>query len=225
MVSKALMGVWVVLDVSLLAAGVLTLALSIVWRAPNILVNMAFPSAYLDAGTILGIALLTTFFISIGAIIQRNGVTIGLVLLNYALLVDAIGILVMGTIIWFSTLQERAHFHQWWVAASPALRITLQDKFLCCGYFSGTDFAEVGGSFCQSQDFISGLAPDVSSNFCVTPITNFADITLNNVFSTIYGFMAIVLCLLLASLCVITKRQEGERFKKIDAKRGGKGFV
>jgi len=57
--------------------------------------------------------------------------------------------------------------------------------------------------------------------------------------------MAIVLCLLLASLCVIKKvwiarylllwcssrlnllpqRQEDERFKKIDAKRGGRGFV
>jgi len=220
MVSKALMGVWVVLDIFLLAAGVIALALSIVWRAPNILINIALPSAYLNAGTVLGVALLTTFTISIGAIIQRNRVTVGLVLLNYALLVDAIGILVIGTIIWFSTLQERAHFHKWWVNTSPSLRITLQDKFLCCGYFSGTDFAEVGGSFCQSQDFISGLAPDVFSNFCVTPITNFTDMTLNNVFSTIYGFMAIVLCLLLASLCVITKRQEAERFKKIDAKRG-----
>lgn len=56
--------------------------------------------------------------------------------------------------------------------------------------------------------------------------------------------MAIALALLLASLCVIKKvciitlpvilyrlttlvkqRQEDERFKKIDAKRGGRGFV
>jgi len=223
MVSKTLMGVWVALDILLLAAGVLTLALSIVWRAPNILINMVLSSADLKAGTILGVALLTTFIISIGAIIQRNHVTIGLVLLNYALLVDAISILVIGTFIWFSTLQERANFHQFWVDASPALRIALQDKFNCCGYFNGTDLAEVGGSFCQSVDFISGLTS--SSNFCVLPITNFADMTLNNVFSTIYGFMAIVLCLLLASLCVIKKRQEAERFKKIDAKRGGRGFV
>jgi hypothetical protein len=59
--------------------------------------------------------------------------------------------------------------------------------------------------------------------------------------------MAIIICLLLASLCIIKKvrsytiplfnisfndyhpshqqRQEDERFKKIDAKRGGRGFV
>jgi hypothetical protein len=76
----------------------------------------------------LGVALLITFIISIGAIIQRNHITIGLVLLNYALLVDAIGILVIGTTIWFSTLQERAHFHKWWLDASPAIRIAIQDE-------------------------------------------------------------------------------------------------
>ena len=39
------MSVWVALDILLLAAGVLTLALSIVWRAPNILINMVLSSA------------------------------------------------------------------------------------------------------------------------------------------------------------------------------------
>ena len=68
-----------------------------------------------------------TFIISIGAIIQQDHVTIGLVLLNYALLVDAIGILVIGTFIWFSTLQERAEFHNFWVGTSPATKIALQD--------------------------------------------------------------------------------------------------
>jgi hypothetical protein len=45
MVSKALIGVWVALDVLLLAAGVVALILSIVWRAPNILMNMVLSSA------------------------------------------------------------------------------------------------------------------------------------------------------------------------------------
>ena len=51
MVSKALMGVWVALDILLLAACVLTLALTVVWRAPNILINMVLSSAALN-GTI-----------------------------------------------------------------------------------------------------------------------------------------------------------------------------
>lgn len=54
MVSKTLMGAWVALDILLLAASVLTLALSIVWRAPNILMNMVLSTADLT-GTILSL--------------------------------------------------------------------------------------------------------------------------------------------------------------------------
>lgn len=60
--------------------------------------------------------------------------------------------------------------------------------------------------------------------------------------SQVYSFMGVILCLLLATLCVIKRvssycaqllipvinclqRQEEERFKKIDEKRGGRGFV
>jgi len=225
MVSTKLMAVWSFLDFCLLACGVLAVVLASVWRAPNILMNMVLSNADLTAGTILGVALLVTFVISIGAIVQKNHVTVGLVLLNYALLVDAIGIVVIGTFVWFFTLQERANFHKLWAEATPLVRTTLQDQFKCCGYFNGTDTVEIGGTFCVSQAFVNTLAANQTSNFCVTPVTSFADETLNNVFTTVYGFMAVVLCLLLASLCVIKKRQEDERFKRIDAKRGGRGFV
>jgi len=225
MVSRKLIGVWAALDFLLLAAGAVCLALSLVWRADNTLLNIVLTPAYLTTGMILGIALLVTFAVSIGAIIQRNHVTLGLVILNYTLLIDAIGIVVIGTFIWFFTLQERNNFHVRWQEIGRDTRIKLQDQLKCCGYFDGNDLAEIGGNFCQSQEFVAGLNTSIPTNFCVQPITDYADTTLNNVFTTIYGFMAIVLCLLLASLCVIKKRQEDERFRKIDAKRGGRGFV
>jgi len=71
----------------------------------------------------------------------------------------------------------------------------------------------------------NNAAAIAANSFCVTPITQFADMTLNNTFSTVYGFMAIVIGLFLATTCVIKKRQEYHRFEKIDAKRGGQGFV
>jgi hypothetical protein len=225
MVSRKLMGFWVVFDIALLAAGAIALAFSIVWRRPNILMNFTISDADLTAGTVLGVALLVTFVISVAAIIQRNHVTIGLVILNYVLVADVFAIGIIGSFIWFYTLRERNNFHIAWAAATPATRLFLQDHFKCCGYFNGTDLPEVGGAFCTSQDFINNLNATVTSNFCVTAVTGFADYTLNNIFTSIYGFMAIVLSLLLASLCVIKKRNEDERFKKIDAKRGGRGFV
>jgi len=220
MVSKKLLGAWVLFDFFLLAAGILSLVLSIVWRAPNLLLNLTFSSADLNSGTFLGVLFLVTFMISIAAIVQRNHVTMGLVILNWVLLINGIAVLVIGTYIWTYTLHERNNYHAVFGRQSDAIKIEIQDTLKCCGYFSATDEVALGGTFCPTA-----AAAAAANSFCVTPITKFADMTLNNVFSTIYGFMAIVIGLFLATMCVIKKRQEIERFKKIDAKRGGKGFV
>lgn len=222
MVSKGLMGAWAFIDFLLLAAGGMSIALSIVWRAPSILMNMALSPEFLTAGMVLGIALCTTFVVSIGAVVQRNHITVGFVILNWFLIVDAIVIVVVGSIIWFFSLRQRNEFHVKWTALSANDRITLQNQFQCCGYFDASDTQP--GGFCSSPTFVASL-PNVTTSFCVTPITAFTDYALENTFTTIYGFMAVVLSLLVASLCVIKKRQEEERFKKIDAKRGGRGFV
>jgi len=218
------MGVWAFLDVCLLAAGAVTIAMSIVWRSPNLLLNMVISDAYLNSGLVLGIALIVTFAISIGAVVQRNHITIGLVILNWTLILDALGIVVIGTFVWFMTLRERDNFHQVFAAQTPQGRIAIQDKLKCCGYYNSSDLAEIGGSFCVDDNFIKNTN-NATQNFCVNPITAYADNALMNVFTTIYGFMAVIICLFLASLCVINKRLEDERFKKIDAKRGGRGFV
>jgi len=220
MVSRRLMVVWTFLDLCLLAAGAVSIALSVVWRAHNVLMNMVFSPTTLTAGLVFGIFLLVTVVISIGAIVQPNYITLGLVILNWALIVDTIIIVFIGSWIWFFTLHERNNFHALFLKLSVADRIILQDQLKCCGYFNAQDAAEIGGTFCADPTFVA-----TTGSFCVTPITAFADNSLNNTFTTFYGFAAIVISLFLASLCVINKRAESERFKKIDAKRGGKGFV
>jgi len=224
MVSRKLMAVWAAVDICLMAAGIVCIVMSTLWRAPNVLLNMVFSKADLTAGLVLGIMFLATFVFSIGAIVQANHVIIGLIMLNWTLVGDAIAILCIGTFLWFYTLGEENNFHQIFSQLSAADRIFVQDKFSCCGYFNSTDLAEVGGTFCQNTTFIQ-VTNNATGNFCVVPITNFADYSLHNVFTTIYGFMAVVIVFFLATLCVIQMRNEDERFKKIDAKRGGKGFV
>lgn len=98
------------------------------WCAAVYCLSVLFLTTHRLAGTALGIALLITFAVSICAIVQRNHVTIGLVILNYTLLIDAIGIIIIGTFVWFYTLQERANFHVLWAKASPETRIILQDQ-------------------------------------------------------------------------------------------------
>jgi hypothetical protein len=229
MVSKKLMGFWALFDVCLLAAGVVSVVFSIVYRKQDILLNLAISKADLTAALVLGIMLLFTFVFSVGAIVQKNHVTIGLVILNYILIADAIAVLCIGSFVWFYTLRQRNNFHPLYLALPESSRAFIQDKFSCCGYFNGSDGAVIS-KFCTSSQiaFTNALDPsDVhnSDAFCVSGVTDFTDYTLNQVFSSCYGFMPIVLGLLLFTLCVINMRKEEERFKKIDAKRGGRGFV
>lgn len=225
MPSKGLMAFWSLLDFLLLAAGGLSIALSIVWRKPDVLMNLALSNEFLTGGLVVGIALCLTFIVSLGAVVQRNHITMGFVILNWLLLVDCIVVIVVGTMIWFFSLRQRSGISAKWNALSTADKITLQDQLKCCGFFNGTDNVAIGGTFCSSQDAVNKLAANVTTNFCVSPVVTFTDYTLENVFTTIYGYMAVVLGLLVASLCIIKQRQEEERFKKIDAKRGGRGFV
>ncbi|TFY65465.1 hypothetical protein EVG20_g5582 [Dentipellis fragilis] len=225
MPSKYLNGAYAFFTFCLLAAGIISIVFSFVWRKTDLMINIVFSNADLTAGLVLGIFLLVSVFLAVGGIIQRNHVTIGLVILNWVLIGDSLGIVVIGTFVWYYTLQERNEFHGIWFNLQPSQRINIQDKYSCCGYFNATDGPEFGGKFCQSADFANSLNSTVLSNFCVTPITSFADKSLNDVFTSVYGFMAVVICLFLTSLCVIKVRQEAERFKVIDAKRGGGGFV
>lgn len=72
--------------------------------------------------------LLTTFVISIGAIVQRNHVVVGLEILNWTLIADAIAVVVVGTYIWFFTLQERNNYFKIFNAVSADVRVQIQDK-------------------------------------------------------------------------------------------------
>ncbi|KAH7889947.1 hypothetical protein F5I97DRAFT_1848835 [Phlebopus sp. FC_14] len=218
MLPKSLIAAWAFFDLCLMAAGVISLVLSFVWRRPDLLLNLTFSTTDLTGGTVLGIVLLSTFAFSLISIIQRG--TKPLIMLNWALLVDGIAILIVGTYVWVYTLHERNNYHVVFGRQSDTTKIMIQDTLMCCGYFNATDEIAFGGNVCPNQTAAMSL-----NNFCVTPITKFADTTLNNVFSTVYGFMAIVIGLFLATMCVIKKRQETARFERIDAKRGGRGFV
>jgi len=218
MVSRKLLGAYAFASFCMLAAGVISIAFSIVWRAPNVIRNVVIDSSDLTIGIVIGVAYLVTFIVSVGAVIQPVHVTIGLVILNWTLLADAIITLIVGSIIWFFTLRERNAFSKVFDNATPTVRQGIQDALQCCGYFNTTDNL-------VQQGFCSDPTKSISATPCVGPLTTSADFTLNNIFSSIYGFMAVIIALFFASMCVIKVRQEEERFRRIDEKRGGRGFV
>jgi len=223
MPSKQLMGTWIFLDFCLLVSGLISLIVSIVFQSKDLIRNIIISPQDLLAGMILGIMLIITFLFSIPAIIQRNHVVIGLHILKWLLFLDGVAIFAVGSFVWFYTLTMRAGYHEVVSKLPNATIEAMQNTLQCCGYFNSSDLVVIGG-FCVNETFVTTTINN-TQNFCVTPLTAASDFTLNNIFTSVYGFMAVVIGLGLATMCVINKRLEEERFKRIDAKRGGSGFV
>jgi len=212
------MGFWAFFDICVLASGILAVIFSIVWHSPNNTLRMLVVTDMdMTAGLAIGISMLITFVFSIGAIVQPNHVTRPLALLNWLLILDTLGVVIVGTMVWWATLQERKNFAMAFDAASNQTRLIIQNQLQCCGYWLNNETNTIVNSgFC---------AANTNATPCVGPVTAFADNTLNDIFTSIYGFAAGIIGLFLSTVCVIKKRHEVERFKKIDAKRGGRGFV
>jgi len=208
--------VWGVLDFLMLAAGGALIAFSILFKAPDAIRNLVLTSSDLNFGLALGIIYVVTFAISVGAIIQQNHVTIGLAILNWVLIINTIITVVFGSTLWFMTLQEHVNYSNVWSTTTPQARIAVQEKLQCCGFANNTLVEATG--FCANP-------ANALNNGCSTPFVNISDTMMMDVFTTVYSFTAILVMLFVATLCVIKKRQEQERFKRIDAKRGGRGFV
>jgi len=216
MPSKQLMAVWGLLDFLLLASGGGIIAVSIILRAPDALRNLILTDFDLNFGLVVGILYVATFVISVGAIIQQNHVTIGLAILNWILIANTVVTVIFGANLWFMTLQENENFGNVWNNTTPERRIGVQDLLKCCGFANNTAIEAEG--FCAD--------PEVTlNNGCEVRFVSFADNMLMDGFTTVYGFTAILVMLFVATMCVIKKRQEQERFRRIDAKRGGRGFV
>lgn len=216
MPSKSLMLVWGVLDFLMLAAGGALIAFSVVFRAPDAIRNLVLNPPDLDFALALGIIYVVTFAVSIGAVIQRNHITIGLAILNWVLIINTTITVVYGSTLWFMTLQEHANYANVWNATTPAARIAVQEKLHCCGFANNT--AVEASGFCANPT-------NALDNGCSVPFVNISDTMLMDAFTTVYSFTAILVMLFVATMCVIKKRQEQERFRRIDAKRGGRGFV
>jgi len=208
--------VWGVLDFLLLAAGGALIAFSILLKAPDAIRNLVLTPADLNFGLALGIIYVVTFAVSIGAVIQQNHVTIGLAILNWVLMLNTVITVVFGSTLWYMTLQEHVNFANVWNATTPQARIAVQERLHCCGFANNTAVEATG--FCA-------VPSNALNNGCSIPFVNISDTMLMDTFTTVYSFTAILVMLFVATLCVIKKRQEQERFRRIDAKRGGRGFV
>lgn len=218
-----------IFDFLLLGAGIFSIIFSQIWKTggqEHTLRHLVINDKDLTAGIVLGVIYIISWLISIPAFIsskRRSGRKANTTLLasfNWTLVLAALVTLVIGLVIWFFTLRERSEFLKVWNEQSVETQVYLQDTLQCCGYFNATS----AGFFnpAAATGFCANVA-NVTANPCVTPITSYADFTLNNIFSSIFGFMCVVVALFLTSVCVINDRHEEARFKLIEEKTGNYG--
>ncbi|KAG8777416.1 phospholipid scramblase 1 [Ceratobasidium sp. 428] len=132
---KTLIGVWAGIDLALLLAGGICIAFSIIWRAPDLLRELVINTMDLNAGLGLGIMFAITFVVSIAAILTPKGTTGGLKALNWVLIADSVATIVIGSIVWFYTLQERKNFSEVWGQQSQDTLGRIQEQVRMITFF------------------------------------------------------------------------------------------
>ena len=124
--------------------------------------------------------------------------------------------LLIGIIIWFSTLQTRANLGHTFAKQTPLKQSLIQQKFHCCGYLNNPPTLD---NVCTST-FVASQKVD-----CAGPFSNFANGFLDLIFTAMFGIVGLDMVFLLAVVVVLKDRAEKERYRHIDEKNGIHGGI
>ena len=95
--------------------------------------------------------------------------------------VSALFSLVIGLYLWILTLKTKQDMSALWIAQSAEVQELMQTQFKCCGYFNSSSPAFVTNPTCPSPA-AAALMPG-----CSTPLTSFANIFIDNIFTAVFG--------------------------------------
>lgn len=137
---------------------------------------------------------------------------------GYLISICAVFSMVIGLYLWILTLKTKEDLFLTWVAQPERAQDLLQVEFQCCGYFNSTTPAFVTNAICPSP------AAAALTRGCASPITSFANIFIDDIFTTVFGFVGIDALMILATACLLKDRKEEERFRHIDRKAGYRGI-
>lgn len=228
-VSPWVNGAFIFFDFLFLATAVVFIVISAIWNAQStdnstmdlLLRNLIITSSTRLQGLVCGVFVLLAFLVATTAFVRRFNNRIFLPAL-YGITISTVITVICGTIVWFQTLVERAHFSDTWLGIPSSEQGRIQDFFQCCGYWSSnlTSNNPVATSqFCPTPGTGNSTGPAVQG--CVGPFTSHADTLLNTVFTIFYIFVVIDVAIFFATVVVMKARGEQERYRRIEEKRGG----
>ncbi|KAH8880156.1 hypothetical protein GQ53DRAFT_547777 [Thozetella sp. PMI_491] len=212
---------YVVADTLFVLTGAIILAFSIIVQnnmfevptegeqAARNLLYQRFP---LTAGIVNAVLIFVTFLITVpGIVTPTRG---WLKFSSFFVLISGVFSLIVGLYLWILTLKTKEDFSLLWNTQPAAVQDLLQTRFTCCGYFNSTSPAFVTDATCPSP------AAAALMRGCSAPITSFANVFVDDIFTAVFGMVGIDTMLIMATACLLKDRKERERFRHIDEKTG-----
>ncbi|KAK3330997.1 hypothetical protein B0H66DRAFT_84651 [Apodospora peruviana] len=177
--------------------------------------NLLYQRFPLTAGIANSVIVFVTFLVTIPGIITPA--RIWLKLGGYMATVCALWSLILGLYLWILTLKTKEDFAPIFVAQPAAVKGLMQTSFNCCGYFNSSAPAFVTDAICPSP------AAAALMRGCATPITAFANVFIDDIFTAVFGMVGVDVVLIMATACLLKERKERERFRHIDNKSSAIG--
>ncbi|KAG8168148.1 hypothetical protein KVR01_003837 [Diaporthe batatas] len=224
MVNKVL-GAYVAADFLFVATGAILVGFSVIvqnfmFETPTeggqAVRNLLYQEFPLTAGIVNGVLVFVTFAFTLPAIAMP---TRGwLKLSGYMLVVNAVFSVILGLYLWILTLRTKDTLSPLWNAQPPKIQDLMQTTFACCGFFNSTSPAFVTDPTCPSPAAASLMRG------CAGPLSSFANVFIDNIFTAVFGMAGIDGVLILATACLLKDRKERERFRYIDSKTQSSTF-
>ncbi|KAK9768481.1 hypothetical protein K7432_000822 [Basidiobolus ranarum] len=191
----------VFLTSGLVALGVASyfLATPYMRRAVVVTRDMIYGGFFVGALTV--ISSLTGFFASIRPVRRKNILVVFAWLIAFVICIE----LFLGAAIWFRSLNIRGSFSEKWRTWDPVLKVAFQEADGCCGYYNAQDDPS-DSAFCRITN--------VPHTGCVDAIHIYTDNYLRNIYTCLFGFVAVDVFAFLACVVLIQARNDQERYEK-----------
>jgi hypothetical protein len=174
--------------------------------------NLFYQDFPLTAGIVNAIFVFITFFVTLPGLATSSRKWLKLA--SYMAVVCLVFSMILGLYLWIGTLRLREEFAPRFTAQPNDIKSLMQIEFNCCGYFNSSSPAFVTDATCVSK------AAAAVMRGCATPISGFANVFIDNIFTALFGIVGFDVIFIMATACLLKDRKERERFQHIDEKNG-----
>ncbi|KAK4154832.1 hypothetical protein C8A00DRAFT_32352 [Chaetomidium leptoderma] len=174
--------------------------------------NLLYQEFPLTAGIVNAVFVFLTFIVTLPGLATSSRKWLKLA--SYMAVFCAMFSMILGLFLWILTLKAKDDFAPLFAAQPDNIKSLMQLEFSCCGYLNSTSPAFITDTTCPSK------AAAAVMRGCATPISSFANVFLDNIFTALFGVVGFDVVFIMATACLLKDRKERERFQHIDEKNG-----